>query len=649
MLSGMPSRTSSADPCPRPLPLTLPAAGLTARVRPQPRPCRTRSVVSRSSPSRCCPATVTMRRSSSAPARAELGEHLGSTCSTLLELDRATGKAGEVTRSRCRSATPRTPTSCVALLVGVGDAGSRRPAPGRRRAGPGGPRPALGRHVGGRGRARGGARRRSSSGRCSGRSRFHWRAEPPEHRPVGRVVLAALPDDLGPALARAVALGGAGWRSRMLATVPSNLKNPPWLAGQAERLAAEAGLEVTVWDEAWLAEQRLRRHRRRRPGVGHPAAPDPARLHAAQRRAGVRRPSCWSARASPSTPAACRSSRPRRWSNMKRDMTGGAVVLATMAALADVGCPVRVVGLVAAAENAVSGNALRPGDVVRHYGGRTVRGHQHRRRGPAGARRRAGVRRRGARARRGRRRRDAHRRDEGRARAAGRAAFRQPTTGWPSGCSPRRRRGRRAAVADAAGRRLRGEARLARSPTPTTRRAVPARSPPRCSSSTSSATCRGRTSTSPRSATPRTTGTSGPPGRPGSAPARSWTGWAPTTRWPESSVKHALTVRWSLADAPAGIEEALAAYVAGHLHARFTGMAGLRVQDLADAPGGVVRGLLRLRLRPGARGVPGDLHRGRRRLAGLAAGRQRAGPHRGVRGRRGRRGLATASSPRRAY
>ena len=31
----------------------------------------------------------------------------------------------------------------------------------------------------------------------------------------------------------------------------------------------------------------------------------------------------------------------------------------------------RVVGLVAAAENAVSGSAMRPGDVVRHYGGRT--------------------------------------------------------------------------------------------------------------------------------------------------------------------------------------------------------------------------------------------------------------------------------------
>jgi leucyl aminopeptidase len=57
---------------------------------------------------------------------------------------------------------------------------------------------------------------------------------------------------------------------------------------------------------------------------------------------------------------------------MKRDMTGGAVVMSVLAALADVDCPVRVVGLVPAAENAIGGNALRPGDVVRHYGGRTT-------------------------------------------------------------------------------------------------------------------------------------------------------------------------------------------------------------------------------------------------------------------------------------
>lgn len=37
-----------------------------------------------------------------------------------------------------------------------------------------------------------------------------------------------------------------------------------------------------------------------------------------------------------------------------------------------------------------------------------------------------------------------------------------------------------------------------------------------------------------------------------------------------------LTIRWSLADAPDGVEDELARFVAEASHARFTGMAGLR-------------------------------------------------------------------------
>ena len=59
-------------------------------------------------------------------------------------------------------------------------------------------------------------------------------------------------------------------------------------------------------------------------------------------------------------------------STMKRDMTGGAVVMAVLAALGRLGCPFRVTGLVPAAENAVGGDALRPGDVLTQYGGRTT-------------------------------------------------------------------------------------------------------------------------------------------------------------------------------------------------------------------------------------------------------------------------------------
>ena len=46
-----------------------------------------------------------------------------------------------------------------------------------------------------------------------------------------------------------------------------------------------------------------------------------------------------------------------------------------------------------------------------------------------------------------------------------------------------------------------------------------------------------------------------------------------------------LTVRWSLADAPEGVETALADYVADSSHARFTGMAGLRFKTWRMVPG----------------------------------------------------------------
>ena len=199
---------------------------------------------------------------------------------------------------------------------------------------------------------------------------FHWRSTPPERPPVRRVVLAGLGERERPALERAVAVGGAGWRSRMLATVPANVKNPPWLAEQAEQLAAEAGLQVRVWDEQSLVREGFGGIM----GVGQASATPPrlVRLDYSPTAASRSTPTVVLVGKGITFDSGGLSIKPAEaMSSMKRDMTGGGVVLSTMAALSAVGCPVRVVGLVPAAENAVSGNALRPGDVVRHYGGRT--------------------------------------------------------------------------------------------------------------------------------------------------------------------------------------------------------------------------------------------------------------------------------------
>ncbi len=206
---------------------------------------------------------------------------------------------------------------------------------------------------------------------------LHLRKDGPSWRPVARVVLAGQDTGAGQRrlLDRAMALGGAGWRSRMLAQVPSNIKNPGWLADQATVLAEEAGLKVKVWDEQALAKDGFGGILA--VGKGSETPPRLIRLSYTPVKGGKK-----AQRSAPHVVIVGKgitfdtgglSIKPAEGMvNMKRDMTGGAVVMAVMGALADLEVPVRVTGLIPAAENAVSGSSMRPGDVIRHYGGRTT-------------------------------------------------------------------------------------------------------------------------------------------------------------------------------------------------------------------------------------------------------------------------------------
>ena len=303
------------------------------------------------------------------PGADEASEALGIDLLGALEVAHATGRAGEVT-SIPVATLARTGEVSLVLLVGVGDGSVtdfRRAGAALARATKDrasvvtslaaiAPDEGLGAVV---------------VGAMLGSFAFHWRSTGPQERPVARIVLADVNDDgADDALARAIALGGAGWRSRALATVPANLKTPAWLAEQAVEVGEAAGLEVTIWDEEKLLAEGFGGILAVGGGSVHP--PRLIRMDYTPRGASKKMPTVVLVGKGITFDSGGLDIKPSEsMLTMKRDMSGGGAVIAAMAALRDVDCPVRVIGLVPAAENSISGSAMRPGDVITHFGGRT--------------------------------------------------------------------------------------------------------------------------------------------------------------------------------------------------------------------------------------------------------------------------------------
>jgi leucyl aminopeptidase len=304
------------------------------------------------------------------PGAPELLDRLVVDLLELLARQDASGKAGEVVEHVVLDAPEEAQELESVLLVGVGQA---RPSD-LRRAGA-----ALARRVRGRRRvatsvaalAHDAGLRAFVEGVVLGSFSYH-RKTSPQPAPAGTVVLAGLvrPASRERALQQGLAAGTAGWVARALALVPSNDKNPPWLADLAVKVAGPAGLEATVWDEKRLAKDGFGGLL----AVGQASASPPrlVQLSYTPASAGRRTPHVVLVGKGITFDTGGLSIKPAEaMMNMKRDMTGAGVVLATMTQLRAMDCRVRVTGLLACAENAIDGNALRPGDVIRHHGGRT--------------------------------------------------------------------------------------------------------------------------------------------------------------------------------------------------------------------------------------------------------------------------------------
>ncbi len=201
--------------------------------------------------------------------------------------------------------------------------------------------------------------RKSSVSRKSGDNR-------PKTPVVVELVVAGIAT-AAPVLAAAVATAHAVAFARDLTNTPSNEKTPQWIAEKAQAVAAEAGLAIRVLDESRLVKERFGGIL----AVGSGSAAPP-RLVILSHRGEVGAAHVVLVGKGVTFDSGGLSIKPAdAMPLMKTDMAGAAAVLAVMGALPVLRIPTRVTALLACAENMPSGSAYRPGDVVRHYGGRT--------------------------------------------------------------------------------------------------------------------------------------------------------------------------------------------------------------------------------------------------------------------------------------
>lgn len=296
------------------------------------------------------------------PGAAQISDELSLDLTAVAELAGASAEPGEVTVIPAATA--------MLYLVGVGDGGPdalREAGAGLARAARGRERVATAVHALGDDAGL----TAFVAGAALASFRYSLRTEEPQPAPVREFALSSTdPAADRPVLDRAVAIATASARARELATTPSNIKSPAWLADEATRAAQAAGLKTQVWEEGQLEKRGFGGIL----AVGRASATPPRLVRLDYTPPGRRKGPLVALIGKGITfDTGGLSIKPGdSMTNMKRDMTGAAVVAATLAALGDVGCEVRVTGLLPIAENAIGGDALRPGDVITHYGGRTT-------------------------------------------------------------------------------------------------------------------------------------------------------------------------------------------------------------------------------------------------------------------------------------
>ena len=172
----------------------------------------------------------------------------------------------------------------------------------------------------------------------------------------------------------AAAIAQAMCRARDLVHTPANIKTPAWMGKQAESFAKGTSLKVKIYAGAELKE-----FGGLKAVGGSSPKPGPRMIEVSYQPKSSKK----SMKALPHIVLVGKGitfdtggiSLKRPYDTMmamKSDMAGSAAILATLTALEQLQPNLRVTALMMMAENAISGTAQRPSDVIKHYGGTTV-------------------------------------------------------------------------------------------------------------------------------------------------------------------------------------------------------------------------------------------------------------------------------------
>lgn len=174
--------------------------------------------------------------------------------------------------------------------------------------------------------------------------------------------------DVGDAISRVGVVADAVTLVKDLVNMPPSHLYPASLADRAAEEASGLPVDVRIWDEEGLAADGFGGIL----GVGQGSTRPPRLVKVTYSPAGATKHLALVGKGITFDSGGLSLKPPASMVGMKDDMTGAATVLAVTLAAARLGLPVRLTAWLCIAENMPSGSAIRPNDVLRIRGGRTV-------------------------------------------------------------------------------------------------------------------------------------------------------------------------------------------------------------------------------------------------------------------------------------